>query len=78
MLSKDFLRGIRESGIQQVSDMNLMPNRLTTEIRSTVLPYIMQKLAMYMQKDLAVEMNANEVEQKVEVEQIRKHQTNQV
>ena len=58
--------------------MNLMPNRLTTEIRSTVLPFIMQKLAMYMQKDLAVEMNANEVEQKVEVEQIRKHQTNQV
>ena len=48
MFSKDFLQGIRESGLQQVSDMNLMPNRLTTEIRSTVLPYIMQKLAMYM------------------------------
>ena len=56
--------------------MNLMPNRLTTEIQSTVLPYIMQKLQMYMQKDLAVELNATELEQKTEVEQVRKHKHN--
>lgn len=68
LLAKDFLKGVRENGLQQVSDLNLMPNRLTTEIRSTVMPFIMQKLQMYMQKDLAVEMNALELEQKTQVE----------